>query len=399
MKILNRNNWKASPFMICAVTFVSTIVLLLADYFYSNNPFPFFDDIDEFAWAEYVRRLVGETGDDDVLYINVTYDKSLIEYNDAIWGMPKGNIEITDRRKLIKLLETLSQSPNYRYVFLDVRFEKGFADNSIYCDSMTVDEKLAEVIGQMPRFVFATHQDIELLDSSLLHKCAINDYRATITATNFVRYKYLHGSRVSVPLRMYKDLYNRSIKKVGAFYFDNGKLCQNSPFFPIKTPFPDEYDEFGNKSYLELGVDIVNDSNVSVPMLTKGKIVVIGDFVEDCHDTYVGPQPGSYITYCAFKALEEGKHLVSWFSVFIMGVVYALLTTFTFSKVSLIKHFPLLNKYDSRICRFALSLLGITFVLHSAVVLLYLLDGQTFPMAIATMYLSLLKLIYIYKES
>lgn len=46
--------------------------------------------------------------------------------------------------------------------------------------------------------------------------------------------------------------------------------------------------------------------------IVKDKIVIIGDFEEDIHLTYVGEVPGSMLSYLVYKELHEGNHIVGW---------------------------------------------------------------------------------------
>ncbi len=46
--------------------------------------------------------------------------------------------------------------------------------------------------------------------------------------------------------------------------------------------------------------------------MVKDKIVIIGDFEEDIHQTYVGEVPGSMLSFLAYKELHKGNHLVGW---------------------------------------------------------------------------------------
>ena len=49
---------------------------------------------------------------DDVLFINISYDKELVPVYDE-YGMPMGNIDVTDREKLWKLLCAAERNGSY----------------------------------------------------------------------------------------------------------------------------------------------------------------------------------------------------------------------------------------------------------------------------------------------
>lgn len=395
--------WKKSYKRIIVAT-ISSLFLLIASYLYNNSPLSLFDDIEHYTWLELLRQKLGfsEGAEDDVVYINVSYDKKLIPVNDE-YEMPIGNIDITDREKLSQLLDLLNGA-DYKYIFMDVRFEKGFADNDPYIaeDScmMTVDEKLFSLIIHTPRLVVANHSDIELAADSIRSKTALSDYMSTITATNFVRYEYLQDGQESVPLHIYREMTGREITSCGLMYFDEGSLCYKSPFLQIPRDFDQNDDD--SKPYLNMGADILNEEmggiGSDLKELVKGKYVVIGDFVNDRHDTYIGMQPGSYISSVATNYLFAGKHLVNWLSVVIMGIVYFLITLSMFHKKSVVT--PALNliRFNSRTSRFMMSFLGITFAMYLVTDSIYLIEGETFCLWIPSFYFTILRTIIIYKK-
>ena len=68
---------------------------------------------------------------------------ALVEYEED--GMPVGNMVITDREKLLKLLTIAKAANNYRYIFMDVNFEEGINSPS--------DSALFQTIKSMDRIV------------------------------------------------------------------------------------------------------------------------------------------------------------------------------------------------------------------------------------------------------
>lgn len=398
-----KNQWRASASVVAVVAIVSSFLLTLAGYIYGNNAFPIFDDIEQYSELEYARRLLfndATATDDNVLFVNVGYDKSLIECYDE-FDMPLGNIAITDRRKLADFLEAL-EGTNYKYIFLDVRFEKDDVNRNFYVEgdstSGTVDEHLTQVIERTPRIVIAAPHSREFLNDTIKQKSALSEFSSTITATNFVRYPYLASDgSTSVPHTMYHELCGREIKRRGIFYFDDGHLCNICPFFQIKQPFV-EYDEDNVRQYLNLGADIL-DLGLDVKEYAEGKVVVIGDFVNDVHDTYVGPQPGSYLSYLAYKSLCDGNHLVKWWSHLLMGILYILIAVFAFSKRSVLYHIPFIKNHVTRFVRAVVNFLGIAFVLTTASCIIYFINGETYALWFPTIYFTILQTIVTYKES
>lgn len=378
---------------ILLISLCNAIILLLLSYVLNNQSLFTGEDLNQYAWLQFIKEKIGlseRTDYKDALFINVAYDKQLVDICDE-FGMPIGNIDITDRAKLLKLLNLLTETNTYRYVILDVRFEKGFKSE--------VDSFLFAKIRQMDRMVIANHKDIELADSMLLGKAAINDYASTIVATNFARYKFIQNGRPSLPLYVYHELTSKTIKKHGLLYTCYGRLCHNSHFLRFPTNGFAEYDEKGDKAYNHLGSDILaNYSNSDLAELTKEKLVFVGDMVDDVHDTYAGLKPGTIITYHALRSLLKDEHLVSFGLIFFLGVLFFLISLSLFSQISVIKWIPFIRNTNSKMLFFIISFIGYAFVLSLIVCVLYLFFDQSISIFIPSLYFSTLKTINNYKS-
>ena len=85
------------------------------EYVFTENPFNYYRICG-------LSRTIDKN--EDALFVNVAYDKQLIERHDN-YGMTVGDVDITDRTKLCSFLKMLQKADSYKYIFLDVRFEKG----------------------------------------------------------------------------------------------------------------------------------------------------------------------------------------------------------------------------------------------------------------------------------
>ena len=56
--------------------------------------------------------------------------------------------------------------------------------------------------------------------------------------------------------------------------------------------------------------------------MMKGKTVMIGDFDNDVHDTYVGSVPGPMLSYFAYDTLRRGDHLVKILPQLLLLIIY-----------------------------------------------------------------------------
>ena len=376
------------------VSLINVIVLLLLSYFISNQAIFTGEDLNKYAWMEWIKDKCGLTRDieenKDVVFVNVAYDKQLIDRHDD-YGMSVGNVDVTDRAKLRSILEVLQRTGLYKYIFLDVRFEKGY-------DSPE-DSALFTQIKKMRNIVVATHSDIELLDPSLSTKTAFNDYPTTIIESNFTRYEYLKDGQASVALFAYRELTGNSIDRHLCFYTSNHSLCYKSLF--INAPIEDwsEFNEQQTKMYYNLGNDLLeNYSNKDIAMLTKGKYVVIGDMVEDMHDTYSGSKPGSVITYYAFVALMNGEHFVRYGLLMFLGLIYFVISLSLFESSSIIERIPYIKKSRSKFIHLCASLLEYSFLLLVVMIALNLLFGIATSIMLPSLYFAIQKTYINYKN-
>lgn len=373
--------------MLCSLCVA--VGLSLLSYILNNQTLFTGEDLEQYAWMEWLksRSLTDEKADRlPPLYINVSYDRQLTEQRDE-YGMPVGNTDITDRGKLLRLLKMLSSTGQYKYVFLDVRFEKGHETES--------DSALFAEISHMERIVVASHSDVELADSSLLRKTALSDYSATIS-TNFVRYEFLQDEIPSVALYAYSEMTGNSISKHGLLYTCGGKPCYNSLFvrFPVES-FEDKSRE--DKRIYHLGSDILDYYDEGdLAVLTKDKYVVIGDYVDDMHDTYAGSKSGSVITFYAFRALMEGEHMVSCGVMLFFFAVYFCISLSLFSRRSWVDRISFVR--DSKTGRFLLSFVGYGMVLTLIVVFLNIFWDITTSIALPSACFAIQHLIINYKR-
>ena len=126
---MNKLSKKINIVVAIAISFV----ICIANYFFYNCPYPFWDNLKIFCWADYVAQklLPKEDNRNDVLFVNVAHDKKVIDAP-YIGGMPVKKV-ITDRKVLsdfLCIVDSLHKSgiADYKCVFLDVMLEQGFAD-------------------------------------------------------------------------------------------------------------------------------------------------------------------------------------------------------------------------------------------------------------------------------
>ena len=309
-----------------------TIVLLLACYIWENVPLSYGESFDVLYFVErYIQRHFGHNETiDDGLFINMSYDKAVADVDlYDMKGLFTGRVDITDRETMDRLLSRLEEDDTYRYIFLDVRFEEGV--------TTPYDSSLFARIARMRDIVIATHRDTKLASPLLEPKAYLSDFKTTVTSTGFTRYQFLQSGRESVALKMYEDLSGEDISQIWRLpFFKSGKqLCHNSIFVRIPEDFSenlvdvrdgnedDGTDRIYKQRYFDCGPQI--DEDFPLDERAKGKIVVIGDFVNDVAGTYMGEQPNPYLAFLATESLLSGRHKVGYGYVVLLAILFFLI--------------------------------------------------------------------------
>lgn len=318
------NRWKKRQSAI-AISSVVGLLMVYVSYLLSNVPTLIGNEHNILHYFWEMRDMVDEGGEctaaDSVLLVNVAYDRQLVAAYDEN-GFEIGNIDITDRAKLLKLLQVAERYDTYRYILLDVRFEQG---HETECDSA-----LFAQIRRMERIVIPRHADMAMADSSLMAKSALADYTITILNNDFSKYEIVNTDmEYSVAMKMYHDLWGSEVTNFGGsagLYFMNGRLIRRSivPDFYLNV---DSEKGSGLASYENLGDNILSRSDEDIAEMIRGRYVVVGDMVNnDNHSTITGRMPGSLIIVNAYLSLLDGNQNVSWVVAIVMWMVFSLVT-------------------------------------------------------------------------
>lgn len=354
-----------SPRLWIALSIV--VVMQVADYFITNFSYPLLDNVDSIMLFDYFDKK-GEAPDSDIYYANVGFDKKLVPVEDE-FGDEIGKAAITDRKLLAEYLNLIRES-GYKYIFLDIRFEEGTESED--------DSLLFSTMAALDRFSFSLHRDIEtLVPDSLLHKGAYSDYRGNFR-DGFIRYELLQDNKESTPWKMYSVIDGgHEITHDGIFYLDNGHLSYNM-IFPSFYRYDTEHEgEMGREKYHYLGYELNRDKE-ALKAAARDKIVVIGDFENDKHQTYLGDVPGPILSVRTYQALKRGSHRFSWVCFSITSAVYSLILYLLVGKYDLNNKICKLLRIKSRVLVFLMSFIGWGILLGAVKLTLYALFGIAF---------------------
>ena len=376
------------------VSFVNAAILTVGTYFMNNCSLLTRENLDLYAGLEYMFGS-DETVNDSVLLVNIAYDKQIAKK--IVDGITVGNTDVTDRKALIKLLRNLREMPqdsSYRYIFLDVCFEAG--------DETNFDSELFKEIESTPRLVIANHNDIVLADEKLMSKAAYSDFLITLTSNNFVRYKYLREEGESMPLRAYRELYSDSIKRHSwLFYSCNNGLCQNTHVVKSVLKVDESTDEsnrgssFMTRSYYQ-NLNKINDV-YNLSEMAKNKYVVVGNMIDDKHDTFFGKIPGSVLIFSAYWSLKNGENVVKLWIEVLFFMLFFCISLSLFSKEPVIEKISWVRKSKSKILHFVMTFLSYSTVIFVATIILYLCFNVISSIWVPALYFSIQKAYFTYK--
>ncbi|MBR2114903.1 MAG: CHASE2 domain-containing protein [Prevotella sp.] len=365
-----RNNKKRWTSWKVVVSVAVSLLITSANYVAGNTSFPLPDEMKVLQSWDQLKKWINIDRDsipDEVMLIDVSYDKQLADY--IVNDIPVGQYAITNRQKLFDFLTAARQADNYKYIMLDVIFGRGIRSPQ--------DSALFQLITSMKRIVIPVHQDEPLEDSILYRKAANADYTVTWEETNFARFQFIHDGVPSMPLRMYQELNGDSIRQCGFLFFSQGWLCRNGITLKMPIRFTADTEEEGHLqkiNVLHLGCDVLAlDSIVPISDEIKNKIVVIGNFSEDIHETYAGLMPGSIICLNAYYALLQGDHvLLGRYSGVMLFYLFMVILYF-FMSMAYLNGFSLSDKTQNPWGKLLLSLVSINVLFWIIAILAYIL--------------------------
>lgn len=376
------------------VSFVNAAILTVGTYFMNNCSLLTRENLDLYAGLEYLFGS-DETVNDSVLLLNIAYDKQIAKKK--VNGITVGNTDVTDRKALIKLLRNLRGMPqdsSYRYIFLDVRFEAG--------DETVFDSELFKEIESTPRLVIANHNDIVLADEKLMSKAAYSDFLITLTSNNFVRYQYLREEGESMPLRAYRELYGDSIMRHGwLFYTCNNGLCQNTHVVKSVLKVDESTGESNSGSSVVTrpyyqNLNKINDIR-NLSELAKNKYVVVGNMIDDKHDTFFGKIPGSILVFSAYWSLKNEENVVKpWIEV-LFFLLFFCVSLSLFSREPVIEKISWIRASKSKTLHFIVTFLSYSTVILVATIILYLCFNVISSIWVPALYFSIQKAYFTYK--
>lgn len=360
-----------------AVSIFHGLFLLILSWVWLSSYLTYGDEFWLIKWSSTIKRVFLDLDEDPhqkrFLFIDLAYDKAVIPREDG-----PGTEVITDRAQLTRFFNISGKQPDAaKFIFCDV-FLQG---NSDWDDSLELSVKKNKNV------IFPIHRNSKgiLIKPGLNVPYAIADYQSN-RGNTFLKFKLFQDDSVStVPVQMYRVLNDKIFYK-GLFYrYDAGLPSLNSVIidYPIRT-----YELFDQHEYtlVNLSELLILPEEIIVNDYLKDRIILMGDFRNDIHETIFGSMAGTLILLNTYLTLEGGHHRLPWMWFIFLILSYSLLSYRVFfahekNMNASENHKKITDRYP-----FLLSFLGYLFILSLLSVLSYLIFGIHINILIIAIY-------------
>jgi hypothetical protein len=292
------------------LVFFHTLFLLILTIALQYTSFIRLDEADFLKSAAIVKHSIFHVDpkpwSKNVVFLDVSKDLSLAD--DDEYGPPDSTMTgakrvITDRVKLAKLFAILNSHPkDYKYVICDVLFDKPGPGDSLLKPQI---EKLRNIVtssiwenGKLVRPIFKV-------------AAAEVNYTA-VNKTVFTKIPvYYNDSLKSLPVYLFeKSTSHRYTRKFGLTFLDGHPTFNTAiPEFYYRPADMNTAFAGKNINTYYLGELLADPDCFNV---LKNKYIIIGDFTNDIHITYLGKIPGSLILWDAYLSLCDHQVVISF---------------------------------------------------------------------------------------
>ena len=302
------------------IVFFHTIFLLILTIFLQYISFIRYDEVDFLKAAAIIKhdilKMDEKPWSKNIVFIDVSKDPSLAD--DDEYGPPDSTMRgaqrvITDRVKLAKFFSILNAHPGqYRYVLCDILFDKPGPGDSVLKPQL---EKLRNVV------LSEIWENNKLVKPIFRAPTGVVNYTA-INKIVFTKMPIFYKDSIkSLPAHLFEKTTSSRFTEKGILTFLNGKPTFNTvlPEFyyrPVDmiTPMAGK-----NANTFYLG-ELLADPNCFAVL--KDKFILIGDFTNDIHTTYLGKMPGTLILWNSYLSLYKHRVTISFKWLLMLFVFY-----------------------------------------------------------------------------
>lgn len=313
--------------------------MLLLALFWLSLPRTFGDEAFFIKWTSIVKKsLLGmdrKPAPHSVLYVDVSGSKTFVEIDDPLYQEPTGYHQavITDRAQLAAFLQTVGQyGSNIPLVILDISFENASPQDSL----------LQAVLDSFPFPLVGA----ERLDDKKQRQPNIFRMRTGIANylspdNTFMKYPlFLNDTLPSLPLVAWAMTEGKDFSNKGVYPQLDGRSSLHKPIIDFKIrPYDlnngNRTDTLGytmrSMGTLLFEWDFWDEADIR--MMLQDKLIIVGDYYNDKHETVFGSLPGPLIVHNAYLTLVQGESLIPWKWVLLLYALFWWMSARAFNEV------------------------------------------------------------------
>ena len=291
------------------IVFFHTIFMLILTVLLQYTSFMRIDEVDFLKTGAIIKHDILKIDEKpwlhNVVFIDVSKDPALAEddeYGGADSTLKGSQHVITDRFKLAKFFAGINKHQGqYKFILCDILFDKPGPGDSLLRPQI---EKLKNIVtsaiwenGKLLRPVFK-------VSSAIVNYTAVN--RTTFTKIPI----FYNDSLISLPALMMEETTPKRFTKKGYLTYLDQKPTFNTaiPEFYYRPNDMIEPTAGKNFNTFYLG-ELLADPNFFDVL--KDKYIIIGDFVNDMHSTYLGRMPGTLILWNSYLTFYKNHATIS----------------------------------------------------------------------------------------
>lgn len=339
-------------------------LLLVATFVWMSLPYNNGLDMTIQKWIQIIKIGIFENKPktDQIIFVNVAKSRYLLPAN----GDSTENDVVVNRRCLIQLFQAIVAHQNkVGYVLADVIFDTPSPDDSL----------LKQTIKSLGK-KFLTIDTYSAKDSLQKNELNVRSATATVTLQSGSVYKMpftgMFGDTL-VPCKLYIDLQDARMSQNGLFTWFYGKgIAFNSQINDLYL----RANDFDDGGYVKIGLgELVSLMKISPQVFREylqDRIILIGDFENDRHATYLNSQPGTLLLFDAYWHLKMNRQLLSVWYLFTLYIFLYVIVWLQLSQKSYIHEFKLKIRFFEPfvipVNIITVSMLLIAFTIFSALV-------------------------------
>ena len=359
------------PVLFCAVNGVLMVVLAL---FWLGLPRTFGDEAIFIKWTSLVKKTVlgidPKPPAESFLYVDVSRSKALVEVRDPLFEEYTGlnHTTITDREQLARFLDAVATyGRDVPLVILDINFAV----------TSPADSALQTALDTFP-YPLVGASDLRLALNDSLRPLRLTTGVAMYLSVdeNFMKYPlYFADTLPTLPLAALHAARGTTYGPAAWGSRLGAHRSLTNPIVDFKVR-PHDLEVTKQYSVFPLGSLLLQLSfwdEADITKLFRGKTIVVGDFVNDFHQTVFGSMPGPMIVHNAYLTLWEGETIIHFRWLLLLFAIFAYMSWRVWREVTSGHRSWLWHRSRTALGKLFADSIDDTFYLVVATVLSYLL--------------------------